>query len=286
MAGDRIGLPYPPASLAPTSRGPAILRGLNYASGAAGILDGSGANYIERLTFNEQITLFQQTVLQLTVMLGRAAATNLTHNSLFGFAIGSNDYINNYLLLSNNSTRTQYTPSQFVQLLMSTLTTQFTTLYNWGARKFLVSNIGPMGCIPYRLAQKSVDGSCVASDNALVKSFNKALKNLTTSLPSSLPDAMFLYGNSYDIVYNLIQDPYPLGFNVVNEGCCGGGIYNGQLPCLPVIDSLCTNRSEYVFWDSFHPTAAINEILGNRSFAGSTSDIFPINVRQLSKVRI
>lgn len=46
MAGDRIGLPYPPASLAPTSRGRAILQGLNYASGAAGILDSSGANYV------------------------------------------------------------------------------------------------------------------------------------------------------------------------------------------------------------------------------------------------
>jgi hypothetical protein len=54
MAGDKIGLPYPPASLAPTSRGPAILRGLNYASGAAGILDGSGANYV-RYSFFHQI---------------------------------------------------------------------------------------------------------------------------------------------------------------------------------------------------------------------------------------
>lgn len=189
---DKIGLPYPPASLAPTSRGPAILRGLNYASGAAGILDGSGANYIERLSFNNQIVLFQQTVVQLNMMLGRDAATNFLHSSLFGTAIGSNDFINNYLLASNNSTRTQYTPSQFVQLLMSTLTTQFTTLYNWGARKFVISNVGPLGCIPSRLAMGSIDGTCVAYDNELVNGFNKALKNLTETLPQSLPDAMFL----------------------------------------------------------------------------------------------
>lgn len=83
---------------------------------------------IGRLSFNDQIRLFQQTVLQVHMMLGRAAATDLLHNSLFGTAIGSNDYLNNYLLSSINSTRTQYTPSQFVQLLMSTLTTQFTVL--------------------------------------------------------------------------------------------------------------------------------------------------------------
>jgi hypothetical protein len=89
--------------------------------------DGSTDNVqIERLSFNNQIVLFQQTVVQLNMMLGRAAATNFLHSSLFGTAIGSNDFINNYLLASNNSTRTQYTPSQFVQLLMSTLTTQFT----------------------------------------------------------------------------------------------------------------------------------------------------------------
>jgi len=46
MAGDYIGLPYPPPSKAPSSKGSAILRGLNYASGAGGILDGTGANYV------------------------------------------------------------------------------------------------------------------------------------------------------------------------------------------------------------------------------------------------
>jgi len=46
LAGDHIGLPYPPPALAPTSRGRAILRGLNYASGAAGLLNGTGADYV------------------------------------------------------------------------------------------------------------------------------------------------------------------------------------------------------------------------------------------------
>ena len=85
------------------------------------------------------------------------------------------------------------------------------TLYNWGARKFVVSNVGPLGCIPSRLAMGSIDGTCVAYDNELVKGFNKALKNLTETLPQSLPDAMFLYGNSHDVVYDIIQDPYPIG---------------------------------------------------------------------------
>ena len=46
LAADNIGLPYPPPYLAPTSHGKAILQGVNYASGAGGLLDESGANYV------------------------------------------------------------------------------------------------------------------------------------------------------------------------------------------------------------------------------------------------
>ncbi|XP_024385964.1 GDSL esterase/lipase At1g71250 [Physcomitrium patens] len=286
VLADYIGLPYPPPAVAPASRGFAILRGLNYGSGAGGILDETGANYIDRLSMNEQISLFQQTVNQLNAMLGPSAATDLLRNSLFTSVMGSNDYVNNYLLTSNNSTRNQYTPSQYVQLLVSTYRTQLTTIYNLGARKFVVFNVGPLGCIPSRLALGSIDGSCVAADNELVVSFNTALKPLTLELTRTLPESIFLYGNSYDAVYDLILDPFPAGFNVVNEGCCGGGEYNGQLPCLPVVDQLCSNRDEYVFWDAFHPTQAVNEVLGFRSFGGPISDISPMNVQQLSRLRL
>jgi len=81
---------------------------------------------IERLSFNKQISLFQQTVLELNGLLGGAAATNLLRTSLFAVVHGSNDYINNYLLPNNNATRNQYTPSQFVQLLIATFKIQLT----------------------------------------------------------------------------------------------------------------------------------------------------------------
>ncbi|KAG0620335.1 hypothetical protein M758_4G208400 [Ceratodon purpureus] len=281
-----MGLPYPPPAKAPSSRGFAILKGLNYASGAGGILDGTGANYIDRISFNEQIVLFQQTIRELNHLLGEAAAKDLLRNSLFASIFGSNDYINNYILESNNASRIQYTPSQYVDLLISTYKTQLTTVYNLGARKFVVSAVGPLGCIPSRLAIGSVDGSCVASVNELVLGFNNALKPLLLELTQTLPGSMFLYGNAYDAVYDLIQDPSPAGFNVVNRGCCGAGKYNGALPCLPVVERICTNRNEYIFWDAYHPTQAFNEILGRRTFLGPPSDISPMNIQQLSMLQL
>nr|XP_024395505.1 GDSL esterase/lipase At1g71250-like [Physcomitrium patens] len=44
-----MGLPFPPAYLDPTAKGPVILQGLNYASVAAGILDSTGYNYVSQL---------------------------------------------------------------------------------------------------------------------------------------------------------------------------------------------------------------------------------------------
>lgn len=286
VLSDYIGLPYPPPSKAPTSKGSAILKGLNYASGAGGILDATGANYIERLSFNTQITLFQQTVLELNALLGGAGATDLLRKSLFAVVHGSNDYINNYLLPKNNATRNQYTPSQFVQLLMATFKTQLTTIYNLGARKVLVSNVGPVGCIPSRLALGSPDGRCVASENEMAVGFNVALKSLLQELTQTLPGSLFLYGNVYDGVLDTIENPQSQGFSVSNIGCCGGGKYKGQVPCLPIVENLCPNRDQFVFWDPYHPTQAVNEIIGRRSFQGPPSDISPINIQQLAVLEL
>lgn len=69
---------------------------------------------------------------------------------------------------------------------------------------------------------------------------------------------------------------------MVNRGCCGAGKYNGELPCLPIGDTLCANRNEYIFWDAYHPTQAVNELLARRTFEGPPADVSPINVKQLS----
>lgn len=75
-----------------------------------------------------------------------------------------------------------------------------------------MSNVGPLGCIPSRLAiGKSPDGRCVAFDNDLVLGFNVALKSLLLELTRTLPGSMFIYGNAYDAVVGLIDNPAPQG---------------------------------------------------------------------------
>jgi phospholipase/lecithinase/hemolysin len=69
-------------------------------------------------------------------------------------------------------------------------------------------------------------------------------------------------------------------FQVVNEGCCGSGLYRGQFPCWPAAE-LCYNRDQYVFWDLYHTTEAVNILVADGLYAGGPDQISPMNLYQL-----
>ncbi|BAT87775.1 hypothetical protein VIGAN_05117700 [Vigna angularis var. angularis] len=77
---------------------------------------------------------------------------------MFSVTMGSNDFINNYLapavLIDEMNLAS---PELFVTTLMSKFREQLTRLYNLGARKIVVTNVGPIGCIP---SQRDTKPSC------------------------------------------------------------------------------------------------------------------------------
>ena len=70
---------------------------------------------------------------------------------------------------------------------------------------------------------------------------------------------------------------------MIDTGCCGIGRNQGQITCLP-FSVPCTNRKQYAFWDAFHPTETMNQILTSRAYHGSTSDCYPVNVQQMAQM--
>lgn len=74
-----------------------------------------------------------------------------------------------------------------------------------------------------------------------------------------------------------------IGFSVIDRGCCGIGRNSGQITCLP-FQTPCANRNQYVFWDAFHPTEAVNIILGRRAFNGNRDIAFPMNIQELANL--
>lgn len=83
------------------------------------------------------------------------------------------------------------------------------------------------------------------------------------------------------MVHLIIDVDFVAGFESANSACCsGGGRFGGIIPCGPT-SQICEDRSKYVFWDPYHPTDAANVIIAKRLLDGNSTDIWPVNVRQL-----
>ncbi|KAF8405643.1 hypothetical protein HHK36_007719 [Tetracentron sinense] len=284
MLGEMLGVPYVPAYADPTTVGARIVGGVNYASAAAGILDETGQHYGERFSLNQQVLSFESTLNQLrTQMSGRNMSQYLA-KSLVVMVLGSNDYINNYLMPSIYSSSKYYSPPDFANLLLNHYARQILALYSVGLRKFLLAGVGPLGCIPNQLATgQAPPGRCVSYVNEILGTFNVGLRSLVDQLNSNHPGAIFVYGNTYGIFGDILNNPASYGFNVTDRGCCGLGRNQGQITCLP-FSVPCPNRNQYVFWDAFHPTQAANAIIAQRAFTGPPSDFYPINVQQMALI--
>nr|ABD96893.1 hypothetical protein [Tarenaya spinosa] len=281
-----LGLPLVPPYLSPFFIGAKVLRGVNYASAAAGILDETGQHYGARTTLNEQISQFEITVELKLQPLFQDPAELRQHlaKSIILINTGSNDYINNYLLPDRYLSSQIYTGEDFAELLTKTLSAQLSRLYNLGARKFVLAGVGPLGCIPSQLSTVNGNNSgCVAKVNNLVSAFNSRVIKLADTLNSSLPDSFFIYQDIYDLFHDIVVNPSSYGFLIPDKACCGNGRYGGVLTCLPLQEP-CADRHQYVFWDSFHPTEAVNKIIADRSFSNSAGFSYPISLYELAKL--
>ncbi|XP_022892359.1 GDSL esterase/lipase At1g29670-like [Olea europaea var. sylvestris] len=269
-----------------TTRGRDILKGVNYASAAAGIREETGRQLGARTYFAGQVKNYKNTVSQVANLLGgEKAAANYLGKCVYSVGMGSNDYLNNYFMPLFYSTSRQYTPEQFADVLIQEYSQQLRNLYNYGARKIALIGVGQIGCSPNELAQNSPDGkTCVQRINSANQMFNNKLKSLVVNFNKNLPNAKFTYINAYGIFQDLIDNPSAFGFKVTNKGCCGVGRNNGQVTCLP-LQAPCRNRKEYLFWDAFHPTEAANVIVGRRSYSSQkASDAYPIDIRRLAQL--
>ncbi|KAL3565507.1 hypothetical protein D5086_033553 [Populus alba] len=221
---EQLGLPLIPAYS--EASGDQVLNGVNYASAAAGILDSTGRNFVERIPFDQQIRNFQNTLDQITNNLGADDVARQVGRSIFFVGMGSNDYLNNYLM-PNYPTRNQYNGRQYADLLTREYSRQLTTLYNLGARKFVIAGLGVMGCIPSILAQ-SPAGLCSDSVNQLVQPFNENLKAMLSNFNSNqLPGARFIFIDVARMFRDILTNSPAYGFSVVNRGCCGIGRNRG-----------------------------------------------------------
>ena len=93
-----------------------------------------------------------------------------------------------------------------------------------GARKFVVSDVGPLGCIPYVRALEFMPArECSASANQVTEGYNKKLKRMVEKMNQEMgPESKFVYTDTYKIVMEIIQNYRQYGtlpFVVASASC-------------------------------------------------------------------
>ncbi|KAF3949487.1 hypothetical protein CMV_024648 [Castanea mollissima] len=245
---EKVGLPTSPPYLSLASKNGSFLTGVSFASGGAGIFDAKDERYRQSLPLTKQVDYYSTVIAALNQQLGSSGAQKLLSKSLIAVVIGSNDIFGYF---DSSDLRKKNTPQQYVDLMATTLKVQLQRIYNGGARKFVITGIGPIGCCPSQRYQNKT-GECSEETN-------------------------------YCVLLSLIQNPTAYGFAEVKAACCGLGNLNAKVACLPIA-KYCSNRRDHVFWDLYHPTEAAHRILLDDIFEGSSQYTFPMNVKQLIAV--
>ncbi|KAG8063640.1 hypothetical protein GUJ93_ZPchr0003g16522 [Zizania palustris] len=209
ILGQEMGLGgFVPPYLAPETAGDALLRGVNYASGGGGILNQTGSIFGGRINLDAQIDNYANNRHDLITRHGEVAAVSLLRGALFSVTMGSNDFINNYLTpILSVPQRAVTPPETFVDSVIAKYRQQLVRLYMLDARKIVVVNVGPIGCIPYlRDTTPSAGTACAEFPNQLARSFNRKLRGLVDELTANLTGSRFVYADVYRIVSDIIAN--------------------------------------------------------------------------------
>ncbi|KAM3271138.1 GDSL esterase/lipase [Capsicum chacoense] len=286
IVGEALGSnSFPPPYLAPNVESNATHIGINYASGASGILDATGTLFIGRVPLSKQINNFEESRRYIVNAMGEENAKRFLKKAIFSVTIGSNDVIN-YFQPSIPFLSKNISPTIFQDYLVSNLTMNLQRLHKLGARKIVVVGVGPLGCIPFIRAIGLISrGKCSVEVNTLIRKYNKKLKMEIDRLnKETRPKAIFIYANSYDVFREIILNHEQYGFENSDKPCCGGYFppfvcYKGKNANTSSV--MCDDRGKYVFWDAYHPTEAANVIIADKFLNGDPTVISPINIRHL-----
>ncbi|OAE24166.1 hypothetical protein AXG93_2752s1820 [Marchantia polymorpha subsp. ruderalis] len=272
-AASYLDMPLIPAYLLMNSTSD-ISKGVNFASAGSGILNDTGT--IFQL---EQFSIVKQ---RLNEELGATAASRLVAGSIYYISTGSNDFINNYLLPGNP--HLDIFPDGYERLLVSSFSDLIKKLYRVGARKIVITSLSPLGCIPSILFKMgSRQGECIGQVNQLVVQYNILLQKELRSLRKHLHGVKLVYNDAYHVFLDIASNATSYGLGSIDQSCCGAGPYGGLKTCSRGFKP-CESPKAYFFWDEYHPTSAVYELMAQRFWSGSVKASSPWNIRTLAQM--
>ncbi|KAK9939931.1 hypothetical protein M0R45_016611 [Rubus argutus] len=252
---------YPPAYLSGEATGKSLLIGANFASAGSGYYDAT-AKLFHAISLSQQVEYYKEYQSKVVGIGGKANATSIISGAIYLVSAGSSDFVQNYYI--NPLLNKVYMPDQFSDILMQSYQKFIQNLYALGARRVGVTTLPPVGCLPAAITIFGSDGNeCVAELNGDAVSFNNKLNATSQNLQTMLPGLKLVVFDIYQPLYNLVTKPADNGFSEARRACCGTGLLETSILCNAKSIGTCSNASQYVFWDGFHPSEAANKILAD-----------------------
>ena len=187
---------------------------------------------------------------------GLQSQLGLFANSLGGAAVDPNAL---YFVWGGANDLRDITPATFFSTINSTinhLTGIVGSLYQLGARNFLLPNLPDIGLTPEaRSGGPGVMGGATFAS----ETFNNGLASAYGMLAGSLVGEHFAYVDIMSVQRSLTAGSPGNGFSNVSQGCFTG--YVG------VAGVQCADPSGYLYWDKVHPSAATHAVLGAQMLA-------------------
>ncbi|CAN0840945.1 GDSL esterase/lipase At1g71691 [Linum grandiflorum] len=277
----RLGLPFVPSYLGQNGTLGDMIHGMNYASAGAGIIFSSGSELGQRISLTHQVQQFTDSLQTFILNIGENATAELVSNSVLYISIGINDYIHYYLPNISN-VQNLYLPWSFNQFLASSMRQEIKNLYDMSVRKMVIMGMPPIGCAPHYLWKyNSNNGECVKEINDMIMEFNFLMRYMVEQLYYELPDAKIIFCDVYESSMDIIKNHEHYGFTETTSACCGLGKYRGWIMCMAP-EMACSNASNHIWWDQYHPTAAANAILADNIWNGlHTRMCYPTNMEDI-----
>ncbi|KAK4782262.1 hypothetical protein SAY86_016364 [Trapa natans] len=241
-----------PAYLDPNLKTEDLATGVSFASGGSGY-DPLTPRIVSVISLSDQLVMFKEYIGRLKAALGEDKANTIIAKSLYLVVAGSNDIADNYFVAQVRSL--QYDVPSYASLMADYASTFLKDLYDLGARRIAVFSAPPIGCVP---SSRTVGGGlfrdCARPYNVAAQLFNSKLSSAIDSLNRGLPSSKIVYVDIYNPLLDLILHPLDYGFMYADKGCCGTGNIEVALLCNKLNPYTCSDLSDYIFFDSYHPT--------------------------------
>ncbi|CAI8610784.1 unnamed protein product [Vicia faba] len=131
-----------------------------------------------------------------------------------------------------------------------------------GVKKVIISNLLPLGCLPYETTLSSFKQCNETTNNLIVTYHNTLLTEAVKKLNQQIEDhssSLFIVLDIYDSFMWVLKHPSTYNINNELEPCCIGvssKYFCGMLMEKVKMYKVCENPESALFWDMGHPTDA------------------------------